>query len=200
MTLYFCCGGEQFVAQRVLHAQIDRELDRLLQPVGGKARHVQIGEPARVEPFLDAGDALVVDIDVTDHMRHHRAVRIDALVLGQEADAGNAELVDLLLLLGRDLALEPDEAALRRQPFAHFARIEIGQGRGQQLDRLVHIDDLARLGEQRRRAHVGREDLAVAVENVGPRGRDRIMRGRALVRTRRPTSRRKKPAVRRSTA
>ena len=73
--------------------------DRLLQPVGGKPRHVQRGEPLPVEPFLDAGDALVVDVDVADHVRDRRAVRIDALVLGQEADAGNAEPVDLLLLL-----------------------------------------------------------------------------------------------------
>ena len=105
----------QFVAHRVLHAQIDRELDRLLQTIGGEARHVQVGESAPVEPFLDAGDALVVDIDVTDHVRDHRAVRIDALVLGQEADAGNAEPMDLLPLLRRDLAPEPDEAALRRR-------------------------------------------------------------------------------------
>ena len=98
LNLVFLLRGEQLVAQRVLHAQIDRELDRLLQAVGGEARHVQVGKPTRVEPFLDAGDALVVDIDVTDHMRDHRAVRIDALVLGQEADAGNAEPVDLLLL------------------------------------------------------------------------------------------------------
>jgi hypothetical protein len=83
----------------VLHAQIDRELDRLLQAVGGEARHVQVGKAAGIEPFLDAGDALVVDIDVADDVRDHRAVRIDALVLGQEADAGNPELVDLLLLL-----------------------------------------------------------------------------------------------------
>ena len=57
---------DEFVAQRELHAQIERELDRPLQPVGGKPRHVQRGEPLPVQPFLDAGDALVVDIDVAD--------------------------------------------------------------------------------------------------------------------------------------
>ncbi len=39
----------------MLDAQIERERDRVLQPVGGEARGVQGGEPARVEPFLDAG-------------------------------------------------------------------------------------------------------------------------------------------------
>ena len=95
LALYLSRAFDQFVAQRVLHAQVDRELDRLLQPVGGKPGHVQIGEPAAVEPFLDAGDALVVDIDVPDEVRDLGAVRIDALVLRQEADAGQAEPVDL---------------------------------------------------------------------------------------------------------
>ena len=158
-----------------MHAQIERELHRLLQPVGGKSRHMQRGEPLPVQPLLDAGDALVVDIDVADLVRHHRAVRIDALVLGQEADAGNAEPVNLLLLLGTDLALEPDEAALRRQALAHFVGVEIGQHRGQQFFGFVHVDELARFGEQRRRLDVGGENLPVAVENVGARGRDRIL-------------------------
>ena len=74
----------------MLHAQVDRQLDRLLLAVGGEPGHVQIGEPAAVEPFLDAGDALVVDVDVADEVGDLGTVRIDALVLAQEADAGNA--------------------------------------------------------------------------------------------------------------
>ena len=67
----------------------------------------------------------------------------------------------------------------RRQPVAHLAGVEIGQRRGQKLDRLVLVDDAARLGEQARRLDVGREDLAVAVDDVGPRGGDRVLRGGA---------------------
>ena len=163
----------------MLHAQVDRKLYRLLQPVGGKTGQVQIGKPVAVEPFLDAGDALVVDVDVADQVRDFGAVRIDALVLGEEAHARQAELVDFLLLLGRDLALEPDEAALGTEPLAQIGGIEIGDHRGQQLARLVDVDDPARLGEQRRRPDVGCEDLAVAVENVGTRGRDRVRPRRA---------------------
>ncbi len=68
-------------------------------------------EAVAVDPLLDAGDALIVDVDVADHVRDLGAVRIDALVLGEEADARQAEPVDLLALLGGDLALQPDEAA-----------------------------------------------------------------------------------------
>ena len=79
------------------------------------------------------------------------------------------------LLTGRDFALEPDKAAFRGQPFAQFIGIEIGQGRGQQFDRFIDIDDPARLAKQRRHPHVGCENLAIAVENVRSRGRDDVL-------------------------
>ena len=136
---------------------------------------MQRGEPLPVQPFLHAGNALVVDIHQPDHLRDRRTVRIDALVLGQEADAGNAETVNLALLLGRNLALEPDEAAIRRQSLAQFLGVEIGQCGGELLLGVVDVDELARLGIERGRLDVGGEDGAVAVENVGPRGGDRVL-------------------------
>ena len=123
------------------------QLDRLLQAVGGKACTMEIGEPLIVEPLLHAGDALVVDIDETDQMRDFGAGGIDALVLAQEADAGNAEAVDFLLLLRRDFTLQPHKTLARGNAIADFADIEIRQGRGQQLDRFVLVDDTARLGK-----------------------------------------------------
>ncbi len=183
MRLVLVARLDQLVAQRVLHAQVDGELDRLLQPVGGEPGQVQVGEPAAVEPFLDAGDALVVDVDVADEMRDHGAVRIDALVLGQEADAGQAEPVDLArAACGVISRLSQTKRRLEDEPLAQLRRVEVGQHGGEQFDRLVDVDDAVRLGEQRGRAHVGREDLAVAVEDVGPRGRDRVLRRRAPAR------------------
>ena len=167
---------QELIAQRVLDAQIDRQFHRPLQPVGGKAGAVQIGQTVIVQPLLHAGDALVVDVDQADQMRDRRAGGIDALVLAQEPDAGNAEAVDVLLLLRRDFALQPDKALARRQPLAHFAGVEIRQRRGQKLDRLVLVDDAARLAEQARRLDVGGQHLAVAVDDIGPCGRDRILR------------------------
>src|SRR5262249_50676684 len=43
-----------------------------------------------------------------------------------------------------------------------------------QFERLVGIDDPPRLGEQRRRLEIGREDLTVAVEQVRARGGDGV--------------------------
>jgi hypothetical protein len=111
--LNFSLAFNEFVAQRVLDAQINRQLHRLLQAVGGKARAMQIGQTVAVQPLLHAGDALVVDVDQANQMRNLGAGRIDALVLAQEADAGNAELVDVLLLL-----LARSRASARRIPCA----------------------------------------------------------------------------------
>jgi len=49
----------------MLDAQVDRELDRLLQPVGCEPGEMQISKPVAVKPFLDSRNALVVDVDVT---------------------------------------------------------------------------------------------------------------------------------------
>ena len=179
LGLELLLGLEQFVAQRVLDAQIDRQFHRLLQAVGGKARAVQIGQTIAVEPFLHSGDALVVDIDETNQVRDFGAGRIDPLVLAQEADAGNAEAMDVLLLMRRDFAFQPDKALLRRQAVAHFAGVEVGQRRGQEFDRFVLVDDAARLAEQARRLDVGRKDFAVTVDDIGARGRNRVLRGGA---------------------
>ena len=91
--------------------------------------------------------------------------------------------------------LSQTKPRLRGQPLAQFGGVEIGQDRGEQLDRLVDVDDPARLGKQRRRAHVGREDIAVAVEDVGPRGGDRVLRGAALARRGCPARPRTSPAA-----
>src|SRR5258708_34470947 len=111
----------------MLHAQIDAEADRLLLAVDAETGAVQIGKTAVVDPFLDAGVALIVDIDVTNNVREFVAVRIDAFVLGQESDARNAEAVHFTLLGRRDVPLEPSKTTLRSEPLAHFAAVEVRQ-------------------------------------------------------------------------
>ena len=123
LGLVFFLRLHQLVAQRMFDAQVDRQFHRALQAIGGKAGAVQIGQTVIVQPLLHPGDALVVDVDQSDQMRDRCAGRIDALVLAQKADAGNAELVDVLLLLWRDLALQPHKTLARRQARARLRRI-----------------------------------------------------------------------------
>ena len=176
-------GFKTFVSQRdLVSADATSSLDVHLQ-VGAvtdtitvEAGAVQIGKAARVDPLLDARNALVVDVDVADDVRELVAIRVDTLVLSEKPDAGNAEMMHRLLLCRRDVPLEPRKAALRRQPVADLTAVDAGQHAGQQFGRLVGIDDPARLGEQGRRLEIGCKNLAVAVKDVGPRGRNRVRR------------------------
>ena len=113
-------------------------------------------------------------------MRDFVAVRIVALVLVEETDARQSLTVDFTLLLGRDVALEPDEAALGRQPLAQILGVDIGQVGGQELGRLIDVDKPARLGVERGHPNVGRQNLAVAIEDVGTRRRDGVAGHHAL--------------------
>ena len=106
-------------------------------------------------------------------MRRGRAAGIEAAVLGEEADAGDAEGVDLLLLLGRDLALDPDEAGVAGEALPERGDVEIGQHPGDRFGGFVGIDDVARLAIERRGLDIGGEHLAVAVDEVRPAGGDR---------------------------
>ena len=64
-----------------------------LQILGHRqAGRLQVGKALLVDVFLHAGDALVVDVGQADDVRRGRAARIEAPLLGAEADAGNAEL------------------------------------------------------------------------------------------------------------
>ena len=127
LGLELVARGQQLVAHRVLDPQIDCELYRLLQPVGREPGGVERREPIAVDPFLHSGDALIIDIHQADQMRDLGAVGINALVLVEKADARNAEPINILLLLRRDLALEPGKAALLvAEAIAHVLGVEVG--------------------------------------------------------------------------
>ncbi len=127
----------------------------------------QIGKALAVDVTLHAGDAAVVDIDVTDDMRGRRATRIETALFGPETDAGNAERQDLALLFRGQLAAQPLETRIRGQLRIGAFDVEVVQNRRQLLDHFVGVDDLVGLGKQRNRADVGRQNRAVAVDEVG---------------------------------
>ena len=164
----------ELVADRELRAQVDGELDRLqVGLLRDEAEIVQGLVALVVDVLLHTGDADIVEVGRADDVGGGDPVRIDALVVGQEADAGDAEAVNLRLLLGRQLALDPDEAdallaRLLRELGAQLRGVQLGQHGGEEFDRLVLVVDVAGLGEDRDGTDVGGEDLAVSVDDVGP--------------------------------
>src|SRR5271154_1654750 len=81
----------------------------------------------------------------------------------------------LLLLFRRDLSLHPDEAFFGAQAFAQLLGVDIGEYRGDQFDRLVLVDDAARLCEDGQGSDVGGQNLAVAIEKIGARARSSLV-------------------------
>ncbi len=87
----------QFVAHGMGGAHVDRQRDRpqvLLRH--GEAGGAQGAEPLVVQIFFDALQAVVVGVGEADDMGAEPSVGIDALVLRQKADAGQAEAKDLV--------------------------------------------------------------------------------------------------------
>ena len=90
---------QQFVAQHVLDPEIDGERQRPI--IAGRIAEL------RVEALLDPGNAVIVGIDETDDLGKKRALRIDAAVLRHEPQRRHAQFHDVLLLLRREIALDP---------------------------------------------------------------------------------------------
>ena len=80
-------------------------------------------------------------------------------------------------MLRRDAALDPNEAFASNRAARAIARIDVRKNRSDQLRRFILVDDAAGLGENRHHLHVGRQNFAVAIENVGARAGERLHRG-----------------------
>ncbi len=123
-----------------------------------------------LEGILDAGDAAVVEIGEAHHVAHQRAQRIDALFLGLEIKAGNSKPRHIHLLARRQIALQPDEGLVGGELGLQLRLAEVGQHAGQFLRRLVGIQHLAGIGEQRERREAGGQHHAIAIDDVGALG------------------------------
>ena len=94
-------------------------------------------------------------------------IGIDAAIFLDEGETREAKLVDLLLLLRRQLALDADEAATCPKLGAERLGIDVVEHARHLLGQLVDIDDFGRVGVKRRALDVGGEQTAAAIENVG---------------------------------
>ena len=103
---------------------------------------------------------------------------------GAKADARQAEAYDRAPLNLRKMTLEPDEAARRGQTGQQMPRID-AEHAAELTRRRVGIEHLGRVREQRRLGVVGRDQIAVSIDDVGApnalgRARERMGRGRRV--------------------
>ena len=100
--------GAQLVVQRALHAHVQGQPDGPAPPRRGGRQHL-------IEAPLDTREPTVIDAGKANRMGGKRALRVDSVALRYEADAGDAQTVDRVVLLGCQIPFEPDERSLRRQ-------------------------------------------------------------------------------------
>src|SRR5436190_17632446 len=109
MRLVEIHGAGELGLDGVLHAHVERQaygwtLGQRGPLHGLHADHL-------VDVALDAGDALVVDVDVTDDVAGKRSARVGAAQLAAEVEAREAEVVHGLRGARRQSAADPYEAA-----------------------------------------------------------------------------------------
>jgi hypothetical protein len=121
-----------------------------------------------VDELLDAGKPPIVDIHQADDVASGRAHRVDPPIFLDEVETGLAELVNLFLLPGRELAPDAYETASVLEFLAELSCVDVRKHACHLLDQFVDIDDLLRIGVKGRSLDVGRKQPAVAVDNVGP--------------------------------
>ena len=138
IALNFCARRDQLVAQSVLYAQVDRKFYRLLVVVGGKAGAVQVGKTAAVEPLLDAGNALVVDVDVADDVRDFGAAS-DRRACSRSGSRRPAvpRWWTSFCCFGVISRRSQTKPRLEDKPLAQIGAVQIGDDGRQQFARLV---------------------------------------------------------------
>ena len=179
--------GPHLLLQQVLDARIDgetevRTIDRFPQNgrrVGDAASgHVLVGGDRsrlpgqqHVLPGLDAVLACAVHVDEPDELRRHGRVagrtanRVDALRLGQQADARQIQVADPLSRPVRDATLDPDPARIGVEPMAKLGHRH-PQDRAKYLGRGARVGDLWRGRKDRLQLHRGRQQRAVDVGDL----------------------------------
>ena len=152
----------QLLPEDVLEAQVERQLQGLL-PVLQRA----------VEPALDPGEAGIVDPGIADDMRRQCPIRIDATLFVLELNSRNAELIDRVLFMRRQMAFQVYKALARSELGVHFQGLEAWERLYQFAGRVRWVEDLLRIGVDRGAVERRGEKPAVAVDNVGAGGRRR---------------------------
>ncbi len=121
---------------------------------------------------LGAVDAFGTEGGAAQDMAGEVAVGIEAHFARAEIEAGVADFMDLLHLFGRQDLAHPQEAAAIGEAALQRLGVHFGEDCGQFGGGMDRIDHVMRLGIERIGQHVGGQDPALTVENVGALGGD----------------------------
>ncbi len=154
-------GRAQLARHRLLDPEVEAERHRLAVPM--------IAQRAVVERIFDARQATIVDVDEAQRLARETAVRVDAMLGRAEADARDAQLEDGLLLLGRDLVLDPGEPPRGGEATRQLAGVDVAEDVGQLARGQSRVRHERGIAVDRRHQQVGRQDDPVTIGDVRPR-------------------------------
>jgi hypothetical protein len=153
-------GARQLLAQGMLDPDVEGQLE------GAAPRRPGVAE-AVVEVLLDAGEATIVDACEADHVGGQPTLGVDPAALALEAEPGQPQPVDGVLLPGREIALDPDESGLGLELPEHPWIAQLRDQAGQLARRLVRVEHPPGIGVERSGGEIAGEQDAVAVDHVG---------------------------------
>src|SRR5581483_8595571 len=107
------------VATRSLRGRAD-DVDRSPERVADDRLLTGTPRQVGVEPELEAGETLVVDAGVAEHLRRDRVLRVEPALLGVEAETGETSTLQRGRPVRLGLPLHVDEALL----LVHELRID----------------------------------------------------------------------------
>ncbi len=142
-----------------MDAQVDRERHRLA--VGAGLAHQLVEAP------LGPGQTLAAGVGEPDEVRRCGPERIDPPILLLERHPRQAEVVQLLLLLGGEAADQIDSPVAGQRPVDALGG-QARRGAGQRAARLGLVPDFAGIEVGAVMHEVQRQQPAVAVHEVGP--------------------------------
>ena len=128
----------------------------------------------RVVGRFEAGEAGVVEPDVSEHVRRQLLLRVVAPALLDEADALQLQRLHALRFVGRDLPREIDELRVAAQALRHLLalpRAAVVERAAHELRDLVRVLDFRGIGEDAVGVDAVGEHLAVAVDDLAALGR-----------------------------
>ena len=159
--------GGHGVLERLGESVLDPDVER-----ERKRAAVRLGAPPqlRVGRLFDAGETAIVHVREPDRVGEEAPLRIDALLLAFQPEAGDAEPVDGVRLLWREVVPQQGGLLAGGDERGRARRVEIGEQATERSHGLLAIEDLAGLDVEGMRGQVRRQEDPVAVHDVGPSG------------------------------
>ena len=163
---------------RGLYGHVDRQFQRLVA-IGRIAQIiVKVFLCSRDADHLGGMNALAAIAGPAHDMRGKRPIGVKAHITRREQQARLADIMHGLHLLRADFLLDPQELALAGKVAQQAFFVQVRKHGHQLFHGPLRVDHVVRLRIKRMCLKIGRQQIAIAIHNIGAGGRDHGTGGR----------------------